>query len=132
MGGIMRANHPGLIFALLFVPAIAFAQVPNVAPGFTTLPKGAKVAIMPSDIELFSISGGGVAEPRADWTEAANRHFKAALEKKKQALALNTVEVSEKDADELAELNALHAAVARAIATHHFGPPSLHLPTKDG
>ena len=85
---------------------------------------------MPADIELFSISGGGVLEPRADWTEAGGKFFKAALLTKNQNLGLRSIEVAEGDADALAEVNSLHAAVARAIALHHFGP--LALPTKDG
>ena len=72
-------------------------------------------------------------EPKADWTEAASRHFKNALiEKKKNALKLEVVEVSETDADEFADINALHGAIARAISMHHFGPGFLNLPTKDG
>ena len=39
---------------------------------------------------------------------------------------------SEQDADDFAEINTLHAAVARAINLHHFGPGYLTLPTKDG
>src|SRR5437879_3203211 len=122
--------------AFLFLISVAFCaawgQTPNLAPGFSALPKGAKVAIMPVDLELFSISAGGVPEPRADWTEAAHGHLKAALLQKKQAFGLTAIDLSEKDADQFAELNGLHAAIARAIATHHFGPSSLHLPTKDG
>jgi hypothetical protein len=109
----------------------AFAQSKNLAPGFSALQAGSKVAIMPTDIELLSISGGGVLEPKADWTEAAARHFKNALiEKKKKALKLEVAEVSERDADEFAEVNALHGAIARAIALHHLGP--MQLPTKEG
>jgi len=118
--------------ALILGCGTAWSQTPNVAPGFNGLPKDAKVAVMPLDIELFSISAGGVLEPRADWTEAALKNFKSALQKRRGALGLNTIEVAEKDADEFAELNGLHAAVARAIEMHHFGPGSLQLPTKAG
>lgn len=111
---------------------VSLADDTNVAPGFTGLPKDAKVAVMPLDVEIFSISAGGVFEPRADWTEAATRNFKSALAKRKGTLGLNTIEVSEKDADDLAELNSLHAAVARAIEMHHFGAGVMHLPTKEG
>jgi len=114
----------------LALSGAALAQSKNLAPGFAALPKGAKVAIMPIDIELFSISAGGVLEPRADWTEAAAAHFKAALVKKSEVLALDTVEVTEAQADEFADVSALHAAVARSIALHHLG--SLKLPTKEG
>jgi hypothetical protein len=120
----------GAFIAAFIHVSPVYGQSKNLAPGFSTLPKGATVAIMPADIELFSISGGGVLEPKADWTEAANRHFKAALLAKKERLGLRTVEIADKDADELAEVNTLHAAVARAIDMHHFG--ALALPTKEG
>jgi len=102
----------------------------NLAPGFTKMTKGAKVVIMPTDIELFSLSAGGVPEPKADWTDAASKFFKAALIEKKNAMGLSTVELSNTAADELAEINALHGAIARSIALHHFG--IFKLPTKDG
>jgi hypothetical protein len=108
----------------------AVAQSKNLAPGFASLPKGAKVAIMPTDIELFVISAGGVVEPKADWTEAASKHFKDALLKKRETLGFSAVELSAKQAEEADEVNALHGAIARAIALHHFG--NLQLPTKDG
>src|SRR5688572_28278501 len=128
----MRATTrlAALLVLALACAGAAHAQSKNLAAGFSVLPKGAKVAIMPTDIELFSISGGGVLEPRADWTDAASRFFKTALVDKKRALGLQTAELSEKDADDTAEINALHGAVARSIAIHHFG--SLGLPTKDG
>ena len=127
------ATGAGLLLLAAFAFAgLAQAQSRNLAPGFNTLPNGSTVVIMTTDIELFSISGGGVIEPKADWTEAASKHFKAALIAKKQALGLTTTELSEKDADELAEINTLHAAVARAISMHHFGTSSFNLPTKQG
>jgi hypothetical protein len=117
--------------ALLAVVAIpAAAQSKNLAPGFSALPKGARVVIMPTDIELFSISGGGVLEPKADWTEAASKHFKAAMIAKKEKLGLSSVELNATQADEAEEVNALHGAIARAISIHHFG--ALVLPSKEG
>ena len=132
----IRLGRPLLVALALVLsfarPALAQTEEPskNLAPGFTGLPKGAKVALMPTDMELFSISGGGVLEPKADWTEAATRYFHAALAKKRAALGFDAVDVAEKDADALADLNALHGAVAQSIAIHHFGP--LQLPTKAG
>ncbi len=114
---------------LALLPPLAAAQSKNLAPGFLQLPKDAAVAVMPVDMELFSISAGGVLEPKADWTEAAARHFKAAVLAANQGFGLRSVELAEKDADEVAEVNTLHAAVAQAIALHHFGARAL--PTKD-
>jgi hypothetical protein len=104
----------------------------NLAPGFASLHKGLKVVIMPTDIELFSISAGGVLEPKADWTEAASRNFKEALLQKKRTLGLETAELTESQADDVAEINTLHGAVAQAISLHHFGISAFSLPTKDG
>ena len=118
--------------ALLLAASGAAAQSKNLAPGFETLPKGAKVVIMPTDIELFLISAGGIPEPKADWTEVATKHFKAALVEKKKSLGATTVELSEKDADDFEDINALHGAIARSINIHHFGPGFMALPTKDG
>jgi hypothetical protein len=110
----------------------AWAQSKNLAPGFSNLPAGARIVVMPTDIELFLISAGGVPEPKADWTEAATKYFKAALVEKKKSMGAAAIDLSEKDADEFAEINTLHAAIANSISAHHFGPGFLQLPTKDG
>jgi hypothetical protein len=106
----------------------AWAQ--QLAPGFTGLVSGAKVVIAPLDVELFSISAGGVLEPKADWTASAQKHMKAALQARAQALKLPSLDLAADRADELAELLNLHAAVARSISIHSRGP--LQLPTKEG
>jgi hypothetical protein len=118
------------VLALVAVLFSSAATAQSFAPGFSALPRGAKVAFMPSDIELYSISAGGVPEPKADWTEAAQKNLRQALTKKTAALGLTVIEVPDAALDELAELNALHTAVARAIVIHHLGPA--HLPTKGG
>ena len=139
LGGMLAA-----LLAAVAVPAAAQSTAPtlwskappastqskNLAAGFSSLPKGARVVIMPTDIELFSISAGGVLEPKADWTEAASKHFKEAMIEKKQKLGLSSVELTANQADEVEEVNALHGAIARAISIHHFG--ALTLPSKDG
>jgi hypothetical protein len=130
-GRFLRAGCLGILFALVLATT-AHAESRNLAPGFSALPKGASLLVMAPDVELFSISGGGVMEPRADWTEAANKHIRGALSRKSVELGLNTKELSEQDADDLAEVNALHAAVARSIALHHIQGGNFALPTKNG
>jgi hypothetical protein len=132
----MREPIGRLAWSLLMLLAIgigtARAESRNVATGFPGLPTGAAIVVMQPDIELFSLSAGGITEPRADWTEAALRYIKGALTHKAAGLGLAVHELSEDDADELAEINALHAAVARAISIHHMSGGNLSLPTKDG
>src|SRR4051794_34913231 len=50
----------------------------HLAPGFSTRAAQSKLVVVPADMELFSISAGGIQEPRADWTESAQKNFKAA------------------------------------------------------
>jgi hypothetical protein len=98
---LMRSGRVvGVAVALVVFSAGVFGQSKHLAPGFEHLPKEAKVVLMPADIELFSISAGGVLEPKADWTEAAGRHFRAALLERQRKLGLGTIELSEDRADE--------------------------------
>ena len=116
--------------SMLAVSGTVAARSKNLAPGFTTLPAGPKVLLAPIDVELFSLSAGGVLEPKADWTTAAAKHMKAALLQRKAAWNITSIELDTATADEHAEMLSLHAAIARAISAHHFG--GLSLPTKDG
>ena len=108
------------------------AEGQELAPGFEHISPGAKVLIMPPDIELFTLAAGGVLEPRADWTADANRYFREAMLTKKKSLRIPVVEADEKQVDDVAEFNSLHAAVASAIVLHHYGPRNMRLPTKEG
>lgn len=112
--------------------ATASAQSKSLAPGFTQLSRQAKVVIMPVDVELFSLSVGGVAEPKADWTAAAQQHMTAAMTQKATKLGLSTTTMDDLAADEFAEQVGLHAAVAGSIALHHSLGGGWALPTKEG
>lgn len=101
-----------------------------IAPGFPGLSKADTVVVMPVDVELFSMSAGGVLEPRADWTEAARGHMGTALGERVKALGLSVLAGSEELADEFAEQVSLHAAVAASISRHHAMGGVWSLPTK--
>jgi hypothetical protein len=103
----------------------------NLAPGFAGLPRDGSLVIMPIDVELFSLSAGGMPEPRADWTSAAQEHMRAALLAEQSRLMPSARVLGEAEADEYAEQLALQAAVARSIALHHAGMAPMALPTKE-
>ena len=113
----------------LAIAAPAGAQS-NRAEGFTQLPQNAKIALMPLDVELFEVSVGGVAEPRADWTTAALKHLNDVYRERQEKAGLQIVDMKDDTSEEVEELNALHGAVGTAITVHHFGP--LKLATKEG
>lgn len=121
------------LLALVLFAGVLQAQEANtkqLAPGFHARPAGSRLVIVPPDMELFSISAGGVLEPKADWTEAAQKHFKAALASRREQLGANAVELQDAELDEFAELNALQRAVAEAVFVHHTGL-GMRLPTKN-
>lgn len=102
----------------------------RLAEGFSVLPSGAKVVIMPMDVELFSMSAGGVLEPQAEWTNKALDNLKTAIHsrQKKNSLVFNELQGDPDIA--IDDFNRLHGAVGTAINLHHMGP--LKLPTKEG
>jgi hypothetical protein len=136
----MRVWWVSIVLALAVAVMPAWAQTgggaapssKQLAPGFAHLHAEDKVLLMPIDIELFSVSAGGIEEPRADWTAKAHAHLMQAIQQHKNAARAGVVELTALQADEFAEQAGLHAAVAQAIALHQFGDPMWALPTKAG
>ena len=125
-----------VVAAAVLFAAVLHAQeadIKHLAPGFHARPFGSKLVIVPADMELFSVSAGGVQEPKADWTEAAQRNFMTALAQRHEQLGANVIQLREADLDEFAELTALQRAVAEAVFMHHTGRGvGMKLPTKEG
>jgi hypothetical protein len=111
-------------------PPVASSK--NLAPGFTGLSTRDTLLLMPIDVELYSLSAGGIAEPRADWTAHALQHMNEAIRTRQQQARVKVLAISPEQADDFAEQVSLHAAVAQSISLHHFGGPMWELPTKAG
>lgn len=134
--------HRGRIALHLFVSLLVLALLPSspgvaaddkfLAPGFTALPADSLLLVAPLDVELFEVGAGGVTEPRADWTAAAERHMTTALGAFGKRLGARLAHLSEEEADRFAEALSLHAAVAQSIALHHGVGGIWALPTKEG
>ncbi len=141
-GWIQKAVAAGMLTSLALVPLASWAQPaqgaavsstsPNLAPGFTHRPAASTLLVVPADLELFSISAGGVMEPRADWTSAAQRHFREALHAHRKNFGARFKELAASELDEFAELSHLHGAVAQAVSLHHVIGGAWRLPTKPG
>jgi hypothetical protein len=110
-----------LLATVLAAASVQAQEAPskNLAPGFTARTADSRLLILPADMELFSISAGGVVEPKADWTEAAQKNFVLALAKQRPRLGAKVTELDTAQADEFAEITTLHRAVADAISLHH-------------
>jgi hypothetical protein len=132
MPALSRVARP-LLLAMLLAAATVQAEEASkhLAPGFTARPAGSKLVVVPPDMELYSISAGGVAAPREDWTAAAQKNFDLALDSQRRLLGADFTRLEPAQADELAEIINLERAVASAIAMHHRGG-LMKLPNKDG
>jgi hypothetical protein len=127
----MRCFRSGFLGVLLLFAAWAsLAAQTHLADGFKSLPEGATIALMPMDIELFSVTAGGVYEPQAEWTAQASKNLKGALLERSLPGKGHFKELAGETDEDLAELAHLHGAVARAITIYHFG--TLKLPSKKG
>ena len=125
------ARHAVVAFWLLAAAVQAQEAVArHLAPGFTSRAAQSRLLVVPADMELFSISAGGVQEPRADWTEAAQKHFQQALSKHPE-LGARVAELTPAQLDEFAEVVNLHRAVADSVFIHHSSG-EWKLPTKEG
>lgn len=109
------------------VPATFRSRIDRMAPG-------AGIVLMPADIELYELSAGGVLEPKAEWTAAAQRHLDGALEaeKRQRGLRFDRFDDSRLTSDlraELDQIQRMHGAVGQAILRHAY-TPNQELPTK--
>ena len=93
-----------------------------------------KLLVMRPDVEVGSVTTGGLVEPRADWTESARTKVMAALRAQQAARGGNVLVMEKRnslpgvDPETIAELERLHYAVGSSIALHKYS--GAYLPTK--
>ena len=98
--------------------------------------KNPKVVVMPLDIELAELTAGGLPEPKAEWTEAALKHMRGALEIEAKDYKVTLVDFTRdsgtlEDRATSLDLVKLHRAVGSSILVHQY-IPGRELPSKDG
>jgi len=99
-----------------------------------SLPQNARVLLMPLDVQLFELTAGGLREPKADWTAAAENHVNTALEnfltqRKDTIVRYEAPRNNPEKAQIDAQLMKLHEAVGQSIMIHTYYP-GFNLPTK--
>jgi hypothetical protein len=87
------------------------------------------IALMPPDIRYYLLTAGGVPEPNAEWTEAAQANFMRATLDYAAEIGADVVAVDKNDlGPEEVRYDALHSAVGSTIMNNHFG--MFKLPSK--
>ena len=94
------------------------------------------IVVMPLDVELAQLTAGGVPEPHAEWTEAALKHMRDALEVEARSYKVKLTDYnpergSAEDRQTSLDLVKLHRAVGGSVLVHQY-LPGLALPSKDG
>lgn len=95
-----------------------------------------RLLVMRPDVNVNALTTGGVAQPRADWTEQARNNVIQALRAQQADSGGKVLVLSRRNelpgisADEVADLERLHFAVGQSIALHKYSGESL--PTKYG
>lgn len=90
-----------------------------------------RVLLMPTDIELYELTAGGLLEPNAAWTAAGKDNVDRAIE---EMIKASGEELVRFPADgimsaEDRQLVKLHAAIGESILLHKY-TPGFELPTK--
>jgi len=96
---------------------------------------GARVLLLPPDIEVYELTAAGLKEPKADWTASAKQYVEEGLRTELQTKTAKLM-VYRRPENLLMEnvhqqIIKLHDAVGGAILTHQF-VPNMQLPTKTG
>jgi hypothetical protein len=92
------------------------------------------LVVMRPDVRVGLVTAGGLVEPRADWTEQARTHLIRALTEQQAGRGGRTLIAETRaslpgvDAETVAGLERLHAAVGGSIALHKY--LGAKLPTK--
>jgi hypothetical protein len=129
-------RHLGIALALaLSLPAAGCVQTRQFADLQFTPPQGDyRLLVMRPDVTVNSITTGGMAEPRADWTEQARANILAAIRAQqagrggKVQILAHRNELAGVSEDAVADLERLHSAVGNSIALHKY--LGAYLPTK--
>jgi len=94
------------------------------------------VVLMPLDVELAELSAGGLPEPKSEWTDAALKHMRAALESQAKYYKVKLVDYdpargTSDDQITSLDLVKLHRAVGSTILVTQY-LPGQELPSKAG
>ncbi|MDJ0968879.1 MAG: hypothetical protein QNJ06_03180 [Kiloniellales bacterium] len=128
-----RASHL-LAVLLVGLGLSACVQVPGtvrIDPAAQSL-RGAKVLIMQPDVEVSELTVGGLLEPNAAWTAAAERNIDRALERVLAEQGANWVHLNPNGklirTPAVSQLVKLHGAVGASILVHDYagGVPLLN------
>jgi hypothetical protein len=135
-GGMGRLR---VVLTIGFVALLAGCATPvqRQAPELRREPgKTPTIVVMPLDVQLSEVTAGGLPEPQAEWTEAALKHMRDALETEARTRKVKLTDFhadrgSAEDRQTSLDLVKLHRAVGGAVLVHQY-LEGRALPSKEG
>lgn len=124
-----RARTVALLALMVIFAGCATSQNVQQIDQLESVKENPRVILMPPDIRYYLLTAGGVSEPHAEWTEAAQANFTTAMGDFAESIGTDLTIV---DRDNLGathiEYEKLHSAVGLTILQHQFG--TFTLPSK--
>jgi len=81
-----------------------------------------RIVLMPPDIRYYLLTAGGVPEPHAEWTAAAQENFAAAVKEYAESIGSDLKILDEDNLSPLEiQYEELHSAVGMTIISSYFG-----------
>lgn len=125
----VASKASALLILVMFILSGCVVNTVSTSSGFSGIPAGASMVLMPPDIQYFRVTASGINEPISEWTEEANREFDDAFAEfaSENALALDR-QPRDDWTEAAADYDRLHAAVGQTILANHYG--AIKLPAK--
>ncbi|MEQ9564139.1 MAG: hypothetical protein RLN69_16580 [Woeseiaceae bacterium] len=97
----------------------------------STVRDNPRILLMPPDIRYYLLTAGGVPEPNAEWTEAAQQNFAEAIENYAASIGTDLKILDKQNLSQTEiQYEELHSAVGYTIINNYFGYSKL--PSKNG
>lgn len=111
-----------IVTTLLFVSGCATTASVQQIDRLESVGENPRIVLMPPDIRYYLLTAGGVPEPNAEWTEAAQLNFSVALQDYAQSIGANIKALDKIDlSEEEIRYETLHSAVGVTVIQNYFG-----------
>jgi hypothetical protein len=119
-----------LAISAVFISACAATNVQQI-DRLSSVKENPRILLMPPDVRYYLLTAGGVAEPNAEWTTAAQQNFTEAAANYATSIGADLKVLDKRNlGPKEIEYGELHAAVGFTILNNHFGYAKL--PSKNG
>ncbi|MDH4049615.1 MAG: hypothetical protein OEW68_01055 [Gammaproteobacteria bacterium] len=119
-----------LAFSIFWLGGCAATNVQQI-DRLESIGENPRILLMPPDIKYYLLTAGGVPEPNAEWTEAAQQNFGEAVSNYATSIGTNLKLVDKRNLSPVEiQYEELHAAVGFTIINNYFGYSKL--PSKNG